>query len=413
MEYGLIGGKLGHSYSPMIHARLGGYRYELKECTPEQVAALMTSRDFKGLNVTIPYKKTVMPYCDELSETAREIGCVNTLVIRPDGTLYGHNTDIGGFTCMLKKAGIDPAGKKCCILGSGATSLTAATALRHMGAKEIVTISRSGENDYASLHTRHADCEILVNCSPAGMYPNNGTCLADVTKLTKLKGVADVVYNPERTKLILDAEAMGIRCVSGLDMLVAQAREAAELFAGKPIPPEADDAITADILGQTLNLVLVGMPGSGKTSIGLGAAERMGRPIVHCDELIERRAGMTIPEIFEKYGEAYFRDLESEVMEDVCRAPGQVISCGGGVILRERNVRAMRQNGRICLILRDISKLPRDGRPLSSSEEAVARLWETRKERYYACADYTVDNTGTLEDGVKAAVEGFYETAHH
>lgn len=413
MEYGLIGKKLGHSYSPMIHARLADYRYELQEIAPEELDVFLKKRDFRGLNVTIPYKQAVLPYCDELSETAREIGCVNTLVVRPDGTMIGHNTDIGGFCHMLEQKGIDPAGKKAVVLGSGGTSLTACTALKHMGAKEIIVISRQGPVNYDDLYADHSDAEILVNTTPVGMYPNNGESPVDLDRLPNIVGVADVVYNPEKTALILAAQDKGIPAVSGLSMLVAQAREAAEWFTGESIDPEKDSSICAEIRAMTLNLALVGMPGCGKTTLGQAVAQKLGRTYVDCDEEIVRRAGMPIPEIFARFGETHFRDLESVVVSDLCKQSGTVIATGGGAILRNENVRAMRQNGRICFIRRDVTALPRDGRPLSSSEEAVSRLWLERKDKYAAAADYTIDNDSDITTAVTRILEGFYEAAGH
>ena len=414
MEYGLIGEKLGHSYSPLIHARLADYRYELREVAPEALDGFLRARSFRGLNVTIPYKRAVLPYCAELSDLAREIGCVNTLVVRPDGSLYGHNTDIGGFIHMLRGAGIDPRGRKAVVLGSGGTSLTARTALRHLGAREIVVVSRSGPVDYGTLYADHADAEILVNTTPVGMYPNTGASPADLSRLPRLRGVADVVYNPEKTALVLDARERGIPAVSGLPMLVAQAREAAELFAGRAIDEVADGAILAEIRAQTLNVVLVGMPGCGKSSLGAAVAEAMGRRFADCDAIVAERAGMPIPEIFARFGEARFRELETQALAELCRESGCVIATGGGSILRAENVRAMRQNGRVCFIRRALEDLPRDGRPLSSAAgDAVRRLWAQRREKYAAAADYAVDNDAALADAVKRIEEGFYEAVGH
>ena len=414
MEFGLIGKKLGHSYSPMIHARLADYRYELIEIAPDALASFLRARDFKGLNVTIPYKRDVMPFCDELSDAARQAGCVNTLLVRPDGTLYGHNTDIGGFTRMLQRAGIDPKGRKCAVLGSGGTSLTARTALARMGAGAVVVVSRSGPVDYEALYRDHADAEIIVNTTPVGMYPNNGQSAVELSRFAHLRGVADVVYNPEKTKLILDAESLGIPAVSGLSMLVAQAREAAEVFTGSAIDPSAEDAILAEIRAQTLNLVLIGMPGCGKTTLGERAARLMNREIINCDEEIVRRAGMPIPQIFAGQGEAAFRELERDVIADLSRGSGKIIATGGGAILRADNVRALRQNGRVCFLRRPLALLPTEGRPLSqASDDAVARLWAQRRDLYAAAADYTVDNDTDEETAARAVVEGFYEAAHH
>lgn len=414
MEYGLIGEKLGHSYSPQIHAQLADYSYELKAMPPEALEGFLTARDFKGLNVTIPYKQAVIPHCAELSDEAKDIGSVNTLVVRKDGSMIGHNTDIGGFTYMLHQAGIDPKDCKAVVLGSGGTSLTARTALKRMGAREIIVVSRKGPVDYDSLYADHADAEILVNTTPVGMYPKTGVSPVELDRLPNVKGVVDVIYNPEKTRLILDAQAKGIPCVSGLPMLVAQAREAAEWFTGKAISPEVVGKIVGTIKGQTLNLVLVGMPGCGKSTLGAILAKAMNRTLIDCDAEIVKRAGMPIPEIFERFGEAHFRGLESQVIQDVCSGSGAIIATGGGAILRKENVEAMRQNGRICFIRRDIDLLPRNGRPLSSaSEDAVAKLWQQRKDKYHAAADFIADNSGAPEVTAAQIEEGFHEAAHH
>lgn len=413
MEYGLIGEKLGHSYSHMIHARLADYRYELKEVAPERLDAFIEARNFRGLNVTIPYKQAVMKHCAELSPEAMEVGSVNTLIVRPDGSLFGHNTDIDGFIYMLRRGEIDPAGAKAVILGSGGTSLTARAALTRLGAREIVTVSRKGPVDYAALYAEHADAEILVNATPVGMYPKNGASPVELDRLPKVRGVADVIYNPEKTALILAAQAKGIPAVSGLSMLVAQAREAAELFAGHAIPAGRVEDIVSEIGAQTLNLILVGMPGCGKSTLGQAVAAALQREFVDCDAEIVRRAGKSIPEIFAQDGEGAFRALESGVLADVCRSHGLVISTGGGAVLRTENRDAMRQNGRVCLIRRALALLPRDGRPLSASEDAVARLWEARRAAYETAADFPVENDGTVEEAAEKIREGFYEAAHH
>lgn len=413
MEYGLIGEKLGHSYSHMIHARLADYRYELKEVAPERLDAFIEARNFRGLNVTIPYKQAVMKHCAELSPEAMEVGSVNTLIVRPDGSLFGHNTDIDGFIYMLRRGEIDPAGAKAVILGSGGTSLTARAALTRLGAREIVTVSRKGPVDYAALYAEHADAEILVNATPVGMYPKNGASPVELDRLPKVRGVADVIYNPEKTALILAAQAKSIPAVSGLSMLVAQAREAAELFAGHAIPAGRVEDIVSEIGAQTLNLILVGMPGCGKSTLGQAVAAALQREFVDCDAEIVRRAGKSIPEIFAQDGEGAFRALESGVLADVCRGHGLVISTGGGAVLRAENRDAMRQNGRVCLIRRALALLPRDGRPLSASENAVARLWEARRAAYETAADFPVENDGTVEAAAEKIREGFYEAAHH
>lgn len=412
LQYGLVGAKLGHSYSPEIHAQFGGYDYRLHECTEDEFIELLDSRRFKGLNVTIPYKVLAYRHCDVLSDVAREVGCVNTLVVRPDGTLYGHNTDIGGFTAMARRAGIDLSGKKCAILGSGGASLTARTACKRFGARETIVVSRSGPVDYEALYRDHADAEVLINATPVGMYPNNGHSPADLSKLPALRGVLDVIYNPDKTALVLDAEARGIPCAGGLYMLVGQAREAAEMFMGKTIPEAETDRVYAKLRADALNVVLIGMPGSGKTSVGQTLANEMGRAFVDCDAEIEKKAGMTIPEIFAQKGEAGFRDIEAEVVSEVCKKRSQVIATGGGAILREANVRAMRQNGAVLMLERNLDILAMDGRPLSTGRAALERLWAQREPKYRAAADACIDNNTTLDAAVDAAREAFYETAH-
>ena len=411
MEYGLIGERLGHSWSPAIHVELGGYDYRLYERSREDFIALMAARDFKGLNVTIPYKVVAYEHCDALSDTAREVGCVNTLVVRPDGSLYGHNTDIGGFIALSRRAGVQIAGRKCAILGSGGTSMTARAACRRLGAREIVVVSRKGPVDYDALYTDHADAQVLINTTPVGMYPNTGTSAADISRLPNLTGVLDVIYNPLKTALILDAEARGLPCAGGLYMLVGQAREAAELFMGREIPESETARIHGLLKRETQNLVLVGMPGSGKSSLGRALAGRLGRAFVDCDAEIVRRAGRSIPEIFATQGEAGFRALEAEVVSAVCREKARVIATGGGAVLRNDNVRAMRQNGAVILVERPIEALPMDGRPLSTGRQALNDMWQARERHYRAASDDAIQNDTTIEAAVSAAMEAFYEIA--
>lgn len=413
MEYGLIGEKLGHSYSPQIHAQLAQYHYVLHPVARNELHAFMKEADFKGINVTIPYKKDVIPYCASLSDDAREIGCVNTIVKQPDGSLFGHNTDIAGFTRMLQHAGIEPDGKKAVILGSGGTSLTASIALKRMGACEIVVISRSGENNYTALYEKHADAELLVNTTPVGMFPNNGQSPADLSKLPALESVVDVIYNPEKTALIQQAQALGMKTVSGLYMLVSQARHAAELFTGAPIDPCMDELIVAAIKKETLNLVLAGMPGCGKSTLGQLLAKEMNRPLLDTDSMVEQTAGKTIPEIFEQDGEEAFRALETLAVQKACSLQGHIITTGGGAILKDENRMAMKQNGRVCVIERPLELLARNGRPLSQGENALENLWQKREPYYRKTADFSVLNAGEIETAVQAIMEGFYEAADH
>ena len=413
MEYGLIGEKLGHSYSPQIHNMLADYRYELCPVSPENLHSFMTAKDFCGINVTIPYKKAVIPYCDHLSDEAKEIQAVNTIVKLPSGSLVGHNTDVYGFITMLKNAGISVRGKKAVILGSGGTSLTAQAALRRMNADKIIVISRSGENNYQALYEKHADAQVLVNTTPVGMYPNNGQSPVDIDKLPCLDSVADVIYNPEKTALILQAQQKGLKTASGLPMLVAQARKAAEFFTGTVIDENVDAAIIQEIKKQTLNLVLIGMPGCGKTTIGNMLADATNRPLVDTDEEIIKLAGKSIPEIFAQEGENHFRDLETQVIEKVSAMQGAIITTGGGAILRKENRLSMGSNGRICLLLRPLDQLAKEGRPLSSGINAVENLWNSRKDLYMNTADYIVENVNEPTITVRLALEGFYEAAGH
>jgi len=317
-KLGLIGEKLGHSFSPAIHAKLGTPDYALFELKSEELGPFLKAGNFDGLNVTIPYKKAVIPFCDELTDQAKRIGSVNTIVRRADGTLLGHNTDYDGFLYMIHRAGVEVKGKKCLILGTGGASLTVNTVLQDLEAGEIVFISRTGENHYGNLE-RHADAQIIVNSTPVGMWPNTGKAPLDVSRFPKLEGVFDLIYNPARTQILLDAERMGAAAVNGLGMLVAQAKAASERFRDIAIPDGEVDRITAEMEGDSKNILLVGMPGCGKSTIGRKLAEKLGRPLVDTDALIVERAGCSIPEIFARDGEAAFRDLEAQVVADTAK----------------------------------------------------------------------------------------------
>ena len=409
MQYGLIGARLGHSYSASIHRQLGDYDYRLYECTESECIDLLKRREFKGLNVTIPYKKLAYGMCDSLSDAAREVGCVNTLVVRADGSLYGHNTDLSGFIALAGRAGVTIAGKKAVILGSGGTSLTVRAACIRLGARETVVVSRRSPVDYAALYRSHADAEVLINTTPVGMYPESGACPADIAALSNLEGVLDVIYNPDRTRLMLDAEARNIPCAGGLYMLVDQAREAAELFTGGSIPQSETGRIHRMLRRNALNVILIGMPGCGKSAVGRALAARMGRAFVDCDQEIVRRAGKPIPEIFSRDGESAFREMEASVVADFCRRNGLVIATGGGAVLRKESVRAMRQNGRVILLERAMDALDMTGRPLSPNRRALEALWGAREPLYRAAADIAVDNNAAPEQAAARAEEAFYE----
>lgn len=413
MEYGLIGEKLIHSYSPQIHAQLGSYDYKLFPMPPDALHGFMMQKEFKGINVTIPYKKAVIPYCDHLSPDAAEIQAVNTIVKNPDGTLTGHNTDICGFMTMLEAAGICPKGKKAVILGSGGTSQTAQIALKRMQAREIVVISRNGPDNYQSLYEKHADAQLLINTTPVGMYPQNGMSPADLNLLPNVDSVADVIYNPEKTALILQAKEKGLKNVSGLHMLVAQARKAAELFTGTAIDVKKDLQIVHKIKEQMLNLVFIGMPGCGKTTIGKIVAQAMNRPLIDTDQEIEKLAGKTIPEIFAQDGEEAFRSMEEKVVLQACSRQGAVITTGGGAILRKSNRLVMVSNSRVCMLCRPLDQLSKEGRPLSKDAKALETLWRERKDLYLNTADFRIHNTTDPQETAHRTLEGFYEAVGH
>ena len=395
MEFALLGEKLGHSFSPQIHRALVGCDYQLLPTPPEAVADLFRRRDFRGLNVTIPYKQTVMPLCDEIDPRAAAIGAVNTVVNR-DGRLTGYNTDIDGLIYLARRTGVDMAGKKVVILGSGGTGRTARAAAGELGAAEIVTVSRGGEDNYETL-SRHADAQVLLNTTPVGMYPNCGVSPVSLDAFPHLEGVLDVVYNPLRTALLLEARERGLPCSCGLPMLVAQAWRAEELFTGSAIPAETVEAVLAGLTAQLQNVVLIGMPGCGKSTVGRALARRQGKAFLDLDRLIEERAGKSIPAIFAQEGEDAFRTLESWAVREAGARTGCVISTGGGVVTRAENCAPLRQNGVIIHLTRPLDRLPTAGRPVSQSTD-LQTLWERRRGLYAAFADRTVDNGGPLEE---------------
>lgn len=398
MKCGLLGEKLGHSYSPQIHSFLGEYSYELYEKKPEELEHFLKEGDFTGLNVTIPYKKAVIPYCDELSPVAKKMGAVNTIVRRKDGSLLGHNTDFFGFRSMVHKSGVNPKGKKCLVLGSGGASATVQEVLKSMGAK-VVVISRSGENNYSNLHL-HQDAALIVNATPVGMYPNVGESPIDLVQFSKLEGVLDLIYNPARTQLLLDAEARGLVTMNGLWMLVAQAKESAEWFTGAYISNEKIPMIHAKLRRQMENIILIGMPGSGKSTVAAALAERLGKIAVDSDARIVETAGCSIPEIFKTEGETAFRMRETVAIAQLGKLSGLVIATGGGCVTQERNYPHLHQNGSIFCLERDISSLSAEGRPLSAKGN-LGEMYRIRKPMYQRFADHFIDNNENIEDALK------------
>lgn len=398
MRFGLLGNHLSHSYSPRIHRYFGNYSYELFENEPENLEAFLKSGDFKGINVTAPYKKAVIPYCRSLSQSAQRLGAVNTIIRDADGNLTGHNTDYFGFSYMLHKSGLSVSGKKVLILGSGGAAAAVLGVLKDAGA-DVLIVSRTGENNYRNL-ARHSDARVIVNATPVGMYPHTGECPVSLQQFPALEGVLDVIYNPARTELLLEAEALGIPICNGLWMLIAQAKEAAEWFTSSAIPDSVIETVYRQLSASLQNLVLIGMPGCGKTTVGLALSQLTGRPFLDTDSLIEAQAGKTLPQIFREDGEEAFRELESQVLMKVSKESGLIIATGGGCVCRPENYAPLHQNSRIVWLQRNIHQLPTDGRPLSAGKD-LKQMYENRKALYAHFADCIVCNDGTPENTAK------------
>ena len=400
-RYGLLGEKLGHSFSPQIHRELGGYDYSLMEVSRGDLPAFFAARDFSAINVTIPYKQAVMPWLDSLSESAQKIGSVNTIVQDACGALHGYNTDYYGFMQMARRSGIPISGRKCLVLGSGGASRTVCEGLKALKAAAVIVISRSGPDNYGNI-ANHADAQVIVNATPVGMYPHNGLSPVDLAIFPKLEGVLDLIYNPARTALLLQAQALGIPCMNGLYMLVAQAKQASELFRNIPIDHSEIDRITGLIAAQTANIVLIGMPGCGKTTVGKQLSARSGRPFVDTDSLVEENAGCTCGDYLRTHGEEAFRRLETQALRQASIRTGCVIATGGGAVTRPENRDILRQNGVIFHLERPLEALAQNGdRPLSSTPEKLRALWEVRGPLYAAMRDYAVQN----ESAEKTALE--------
>lgn len=396
MKFGLLGRKLGHSYSPMIFDLVGGYRYDLFEREPEGIEDLLKNGDFDGLNVTIPYKKEVLQYLDEIDPLALRLGAVNTIV-KKDGKLFGYNSDYYGFRSMVLRTRIDVTGKKILVLGSGGASVTVRAVLEDLGA-QVVLISRSGENNYENLD-RHRDAALIVNTTPVGMYPHNGSAPLSLEGFTALEGVLDLIYNPARTQLLMECEKYGIPGFNGLWMLVAQAKHSAQWFLDRELPESLVSDIHQKLRDKMENIALVGMAGCGKSTLGRALAKETGKKFVDADAEVEDLAGKSIPEIFAQEGEEMFRRMETTVLAELGMESGLVIATGGGCVTREENYPLLHQNSRIIWLDRCPARLPTEGRPLSQKTHP-AQLYEMRKPLYKAFADAAVDNNGTKGETV-------------
>ena len=410
MKYGLIGEHLTHSFSKVIHEQIGDYVYEIKEIEPENVKAFIESKDFLGINVTIPYKEKVIPYLDYVDKDALSIGAVNTVVNR-DGKLYGYNTDYSGMLALVNRVGIRVAGKKTLIIGTGGTSKTATAVVKDLGAKEIIYVSNievPGAYSYEEIYKNHTDAQIIFNTSPVGMYPKNQGMPIDITKFKDLEGVIDVVYNPIRTNLVLKAKELGIKSEGGLYMLGAQAVYAYEHLSGNKVDKSLCDKIYDSVIKSKDNIALIGMPASGKSSVGRVLAEMTGKTLVDTDEEIVKRAGTDIPTIFKEYGEEYFRQLESQVIGDFAKQNGLVISTGGGAILKKENVTLLKQNATVYFLDRSLDLLvPTEDRPLSSNREAITKRYNERYSIYLASADKRIEGDGTVDEVAKIIYEDY------
>ena len=407
-EFGCIGRRLGHSFSKEIHNALSDYEYELLELEPSELKDFFAKRAFRGINVTVPYKEAVIPFLDAIDSSAEAIGAVNTIVKGTDGKLTGYNTDFYGMSELILHAGIDISRKKIAILGTGGTAKTARAVARHLGATEVLTVSRtpkSEEISYKELYDKHSDTDVIINTTPVGMFPEPYKSPVDIEAFEGLSGVIDAVYNPLRTMLVRGARARGVAAEGGLYMLVAQAVRASEIFLGTSYPEGTTEKVFAKILCEKESIVLIGMPGCGKTTVGGLLSDGLSRVLIDTDELIVKNAGMSIPEIFKKYGEAHFRALEAEAVKVAAMVPSAIIATGGGAVLSSENISVLKQNGRIYFIDRPLDSLiPTDDRPTASDKEKIKALYEARYEIYKTAADTVIDDTESAEAVMKAII---------
>lgn len=409
MKYGLIGAKLSHSFSKEIHGHFFDYPYELLELSSEQLDVFLRERDFCAVNVTVPYKETVIPYLDEVDERAQAIGAVNTIVNR-DGKLYGYNTDFDGLYALIRRNAIDLKDKKVLILGSGGTSKTAMAVARYVGCNEVLKVSRRAQKDcitYEQARENHTDTQVIINTTPCGMYPNGGVSPIDLTAFSHLENVVDVVYNPLRTKLVCDARRRNIPAAGGLYMLIAQAVAAAQHFVGAVVPQERVEELYRRMMAEE-NVVLIGMPASGKSTVGKRLAEMMERPFLDTDALIVEKCGKSIPDLFAQIGEGGFRAMETEIIREVSCKKGYVIATGGGVVLHSENTERLRGNGRIYFMDRSLDLLTATAdRPLSATTAELQKRYDERYPIYCAVCDMRIEADASVDDVAKRIREDF------
>lgn len=412
MEYGCIGEKLGHSFSKEIHNALASYEYSLKELEREELPEFFKNKDFKAINVTIPYKQDVIEYLDWISDEAKSINAVNTIVNK-DGKLYGYNTDFYGLKALIERENVSLKGKKVAILGSGGTSNTAFAVANFLEAISVLKVSRNKKEGYIiydELYEKYSDYEIIINTTPCGMFPKTGVSAVDLEKLPRVEAVFDAVYNPLNSKLILDAKAKTITAVGGLYMLVSQAAYAVEKFIEAPVDNAKVEEVFKNLYKQKMNIALIGMPASGKTSVGKVLSERLNKAFVDSDDEIVKIENKIIPEIFAEFGEAYFRNVEKSVIKDISMLNSQVISTGGGIVLNSENIENLKANSRIYFLDRPLDMLiTTQDRPLSSNRADLEKRYFERYELYKSSADVIIDGGKSIEEVAKMIEEDFYE----
>ncbi len=407
-RFGLIGKTLKHSLSPQIHSHFYSENYSLIELEENQVETFLQSKKFNAINVTIPYKETVIPFLNRIDDAAKKIGSVNTIKKEKDGSLSGYNTDYFGFLYLLKSNDIRVEGKKAIVLGSGGSSKTVCTVLKDLGAKTVTVISRTGENNYHNI-SKHYDAEIIINTTPVGMFPKNLECPIELSNFKNVHAVVDIIYNPLKTKLLLDAQNQGVKYSNGLSMLVAQAKMAAEIFLDKKIPDSEIERVLNIIKKQTENIVFVGMPGAGKSTIAKELAKVLKREVFDTDILIEEKAQKSIPMIFQEYGEDYFRNLETEVAKETGKKISSVIATGGGIIKKHENFDALKQNAFVVFLDRNINELSLKGRPLSTDRQRLKEMYNERYSKYKEIADAEVIVAKTVSETVELVLNKFTE----